>query len=143
VSIQTLSTLENAIEPYREAGYVITSQTDSAITLRAPAPRFSGNLFVLSLVFMWPLAIYYLFQYNQRKDRSVCVRMTSQGRIEVTGFTLDLLNRDRQRQAASKRLLIVLSLVLLGIICALLLIGLYQRVDLSEIDHNAHLHQTR
>ena len=96
MSIQTLSALENAIEPYRQSGYVITSQTGSAITLRAPAPYFSGNLFVVSLIFMWPLAIYYLFQYNQRKGRTVCVRMTSQGHIEATGYTLDLMQRERE-----------------------------------------------
>lgn len=127
MSIQTLSALENAIEPYREAGYVITSQTDSAITLRAPAPPFSGNLFVVSLVFMWPLAIYYLFQYNQRKDRSVCVRLTSQGQVEETGFTLDLLDRDQQRQASFRRLYIRLFIALLVIITSLFLLALYQR----------------
>lgn len=127
MSIQTLSALENAIEPYRQAGYVIASQTDSAITLRAPAPPFSGNLFVVSLVLMWPLAVYYLFQYNQRKDRSVCVRLTSQGHIEEIGFTLDLLSRDRQRQASLRRLYIRLFLVLMGIVSCLLLLALYQR----------------
>lgn len=126
MSIQTLSALENAIEPYREAGYLITSQTDSAIILRAPVPKFSGNLFVVSLVFMWPLAVYYLLQYNRYRDRTVCVRMTSQGQIEEIGFTLQLLDRERQQQASSKRLLLVLSLVLLGVVCGLLLISLYQ-----------------
>jgi hypothetical protein len=123
--------LENAAEPYREAGYVITSQTGSAITLRAPAPYFSGNLFVVSLILMWPLAIYYLFQYNQRKDRTVCVRLTSQGQIEETGFTLDLLNRDRQRQKSLKRLYVRLFWVLLGIIICLSLLALYQSTKIG------------
>jgi hypothetical protein len=118
--------LENAAEPYRKAGYVITSQTGSAITLRAPTPNFSGNLFVVSLVLIWPLAIYYLFLYNQRKDRTVCVRLTSQGHIEETGFTLDLLNKDRQRQESLRRLYIRLFLALLGIVVILSLLALYQ-----------------
>jgi hypothetical protein len=131
VSIQTLSALENAIEPYRQSGYVITSQTDSAITLRAPAPYFSGNLFVVSLIFMWPLAVYYLFQYNQRKDRAVCIRLTSQGYIEEIGFTIDLLNRDRQRQESLRRLYVRLFLVLLGIIICLSLLALYQSTKIG------------
>lgn len=123
MSIQTLSALENAIEPYRQAGYVITAQTDSAITLRAPAPYFSGNLFVVSLVFIWPLAIYYLFQYNQRKGRTVCVRMTSQGQIEATGFTLDLIEREReQRRLFHQRLYWVLLLLALVIAISVILI---------------------
>jgi hypothetical protein len=117
--------LENAIEPYRQAGYVIASQTGSAILLRAPAPYFSGNLFVVSLVFMWPLAIYYLFQYNQRKDRTVCVRLTSQGQIEETGFTLNLLDRDKKRQESLRRLYIRLFLLLLGIVVCLSLLALF------------------
>jgi hypothetical protein len=80
---------------------------------------------------MWPLAIYYLFQYNQRKDRSVCVRLTSQGHIEETGFTLDLLDRDRRRQASLRRLYIRLFLVLLGIVACLFLLALYQRARIS------------
>jgi hypothetical protein len=123
--------LENAIEPYRQAGYIITSQTDSAITLRAPALPFSGNLFLVSLVLMWPLAVYYLFQYNQRKDRSVCVRLTSQGHIEETGFTLNLFNRDWQRQESLRRLYIRLFLVLLEIVACLFLLVLYQRAKIS------------
>lgn len=97
---------------------------------RACSP-FSGNLFVVSLVLMWPHAVYYLFQYNQRKDRSVCVRLTSQGHIEETGFTLDLFNRDRQRQESLRRLYIRLFLVLLGIIACLFLLILYQRAKIS------------
>lgn len=124
MSIQTLSLLENAVEPYRQAGYVITSQTDSAITLRAPAPYFSGNLFVVSLVFMWPLALYYLFQYNQRKGRTVCVRVTSQGEIEAIGFTLEQLQRERERSRVFHRqlnwVLVILALVM--VVCVVLIV---------------------
>jgi hypothetical protein len=49
VSIQTLSALENAIEPYLNAGNIITSQPEVSIALRAPARRFSWVLFLLSL----------------------------------------------------------------------------------------------
>jgi hypothetical protein len=57
VSIQTLSTLENAIEPYLGAGYLITSQTELSMTLRAPARRFSWILFLPSLILVWPAAL--------------------------------------------------------------------------------------
>ncbi|MCA1566115.1 MAG: hypothetical protein LC803_10855 [Acidobacteria bacterium] len=120
--------MENAIEPYRQSGYVITSQTDSAITLRAPAPYFSGNLFVVSLIFMWPLAVYYLFQYNQRKGRTVCVRMTSQGQIEATGFTLDLMQREREGQRLfHKRLYWALLLMAVVIASGLILLVFTQQ----------------
>jgi hypothetical protein len=74
---------------------------------------------------MWPLAIYYLFQYNQRKDRTVCVRLTSQGQIEETGFTLNLLDRDKKRQESLRRLYIRLFLLLLGIVVCLSLLALF------------------
>jgi hypothetical protein len=115
--------LENAIEPYREAGYVITSQTDSAITLRGPAPDFSWGLFVIGLFLLWPVAIYYWIRFNSRRDLSVCVRLTSQGQVEATGFTLDQLKGERQRQLSTRRLYSVLVLlVLLTIAVALLFV---------------------
>jgi hypothetical protein len=75
---------------------------------------------------MWPLAIYYLFQYNQRKDRTVCVRLTFQGQIEAIGFTLDLFDKDRQRQEWLRRLYTRLFLALLGVIICLFMLALYQ-----------------
>ena len=121
MSIQRLSELENAIEPYRRAGYVIISQTDSAITLRAPTPRFSWGLFALGLVLLWPVAIYYWLHFNYRRDRSTCVRLTSQGQIEATGFTLSLMEEEQQRQLSYKRLYTVLFLLVLLIIGGALL----------------------
>jgi predicted membrane metal-binding protein len=101
VSIQTLLTLENAIEPYRQAGYVIIFQSDSAITLRPPSPKFAWGRFMLGLFLLWPLAVVYLIRFNQWRDRCVCVRLTSQGQIEATGFTLDLLETEGRRQFLS------------------------------------------
>lgn len=122
VSIQTLSALENAIEPYREAGYVITAQTNSAITLRPPVPEFSWGWFTVSLFLLWPVAVVYLIRFNRWRDRSVCVRLTSQGRIEIIGFTLDLLERESQRQFNIKPSYVVVVLLLLGIIGGLFFI---------------------
>jgi hypothetical protein len=115
VSIQTLSALENAIEPYRQAGYVISIQTESAITLRAPARKFSWTLFVISLVLLWPVAVIYLIRFNQQKDRSVCVRITSQSQIETSGFTLDMLEKEQQRRS-----FVALFLIISGVIVGLL-----------------------
>jgi hypothetical protein len=108
--------LENAIEPYRRARYVITSQTDSAITLRAPVRPFSWALFLTALFLLWPVAVVYLIRFNQRRDRSVCVRITSQGQIEASGFTLDLLERERQPRPAFTPSRIALFLLILGVI---------------------------
>lgn len=121
MSIQTLSALENAIEPYCRAGYIITSQTDSAIILRAPTPNFSWGLFAVGLFLLWPVAIYYWLRFNHSKERNVCVRITSQGGVEATGFTLDLLEREQQRQLSSKRLYTVIFLLVLLIIGGALL----------------------
>lgn len=117
MSIQTLAILENAIEPYRQAEYVITYQSDLAITLRPPTPEFSWSKFILGLFLLWPAALVYLIRFNMWRDRSVCMRLTSQGQIEVTGFTLGLLEKEGQGQfpfSASRVLLFLLILVLLG-----------------------------
>jgi hypothetical protein len=103
VSIQTLSALENAVEPYRQAGYVIIFQSDLAITLHAPVRQFSWALFLTGLFLLWPVAIVYLIRFNQQKDRTVCVRITSQGQVEASGYTLDLLETECQRRSAVKQ----------------------------------------
>lgn len=115
MSIQALSALENAVGPSRRAGYVITAQTDSSITLRAPARKFSWVFFVASLVLLWPVAVVYLIWFNQRGDRTVCVRITSRGGTEESGFTLDLLERERRRVFIMRFLLI--SAAVIGLLC--------------------------
>lgn len=116
MSIQTLAALENAIEPYRLAGYVITAQTDSAITLRAPARKFSWAFFVLSLILLWPVAVVYLIWFNQRRDRTACVRITSRSETEELGFTLDLLERERRRRRFIT-LFLLISAIVIGLLC--------------------------
>lgn len=119
MSIQTLSALENAIEPYCQAGYVLTSQNDMAMTLRAPARKFSWLFFLISLLIVWPIAVIYLVWFNQRRDRTVCVRATSQGQIEETGFVLALLVRERRKQ----RIIYLIFALLVGMLITLLVIG--------------------
>lgn len=101
MSIQTLAALENAIEPYRRAGYVIIFQSDSAITLRPPAPNFAWGRFILGMFLLWPVAVVYLIRFNMRRDRCVCIRLTSQGNVEAMGFTLDLLERENKSYSLS------------------------------------------
>jgi len=93
---QVLATLEQAIEPYRRAGFVITSQSEGAITLVQPRAKFSYLLFIL-LLLIWPLAVLYLISVNNQRERSVCLRVTSQGQIEESGYTLEVLKRERKR----------------------------------------------
>ena len=121
VSIQTLSALENAIEPYLDAGYAITSQSDWAITLRAPVRKFSWIFFLFTLIFMWPVAIIYVVWFNQHRDRTVSIRFTSEGYLEERGFILDLLLKERRRQKVFSIIFIVLVTLLAVAISFLIL----------------------
>lgn len=94
-----LAALEEAIEPYRRAGFVITSQSEGAITLVYPRARFNYFLFII-LLLVWPLAVLYLISFNNRRERRVCLRVTSQGHIEESGYTLAIAKRDRKREQA-------------------------------------------
>src|SRR5205085_12473583 len=75
----------------------ITSQSEGAITLTQPREKFSYLLFLFLLI-IWPLAILYLVYFNTRSIKSVCVRVTSQGEIEASGYTLKMVERERRRE---------------------------------------------
>jgi nitrate reductase NapE component len=94
---QTLVILEQAIEPYRKEGFIVTSQLEGAITLIYPSKKFSYLAFIFWLVVFWPIAAIYLISYNNQKDRSVCIRITSQGLIEESGYTLKVIESERRR----------------------------------------------
>jgi hypothetical protein len=104
MSIQILSILKNAVEPYRQAGCVITFQTDCVITLHASIRQFSWTLCLISRLLLCPLAIVYWPRFNQQKDRTVCVGVTSQGQIEATGYTLDVLESESHNNYLSGHL---------------------------------------
>lgn len=93
----TLAALEQAIEPYRRSGFVVVSQSEGAITLSAPPERFSYLLFFITLVLFWPVAVIYLVSFNSHKNRQVCVRVTAQGQIEETGYTFEVIAKERRR----------------------------------------------
>lgn len=116
---QTLITLEQAIEPYRLKGFTVTSQSEGAITLSPPPERFSYSIFFITLVLFWPVAVVYLVSFNSRKNRQVCVRLTSQGHIEETGYTLEALARDRGR---GLRLLLIAVVIPVVLVFGLLLL---------------------
>lgn len=122
MSIQTLSALENAIEPYRQAGYVITYQADSAITLRPPVPKFSWGRCMVSLFLLWPLAVFYLVKFNLWRDRSVCVRVTSQGQIEATGFTIEQMEKEGRQPLSFRPSRVLIFILMLGIVGGLIFI---------------------
>ena len=115
----TLAELERAIEPYRRKGFTVTSQSEGAITLAPPPERFSYLIFFITLVLFWPVAVIYLVSFNSRKNKQVCVRLTSQGHIEETGYTLEALARDRRWGARLLLIAVVISVVL---VLALLLL---------------------
>jgi hypothetical protein len=111
----TLAHLEQAIEPYRRAGFVVTSQSETAITLALPPERFSYLLFTV-LLLIWPLAVIYLVSYSTQRQRSVCLRSTSQGYIEVSGYTLEAIARERRRGKLTYRLILAFVIIILVIL---------------------------
>lgn len=108
-----LAQLEQAIEPYRRAGFVVTSQSEGAITLTLPPERFSYLLFII-LLLVWPLAVIYLVYHNSQKGKSVCLRVTSQGYIEESGYTLEVVERERRRR-------IIIGVLLFSIVAVAIL----------------------
>lgn len=112
MSSRTLDALEKAVEPYHHAGFIVVSQSEDALTLAYLSERFNYLLFVIFLLVFWPIAIFYLISFNNRRGRIVTIRITTEGYIEESGYTLDLIAR-RHRQEHWIGLIIIGILVLL------------------------------
>lgn len=119
----TLSVLENAIEPYLQAGYVVTAQSDWSITLAGRPKRFSYLGFILALLVFWPAAVIYLVVHNNRRERSICLRITSDGYLEESGYTIETAAAERRREQR----VIVLVTLLSAFAVAILLLFLTNR----------------
>jgi hypothetical protein len=117
---QGLAAIEQAIEPYRRKGFVITSQSEGAITLSPPTKRFNYLLFLITLLLFWPVAVLYLINFNSQKGKSVCIRITSQGEIEESGYTLEAIEKSRKRQLMTNLFIIVGTVAFMIIILRLL-----------------------
>lgn len=117
---ERLAALEDAAQPYIDSGYIVMSQTDSSLTLVRPRPRFSVILFVIMLIVFWPIAIIYSAVNRSRRDKAICLRITSMGEIEATG---DVLNGKRQGLSNKTFILIVVAVV---IVAALVLVRILQ-----------------
>jgi ABC-type spermidine/putrescine transport system permease subunit II len=117
----TLAELEQAAEPYRRAGFAVTSQSEGALTLAPPTKKFSYLFFIFTLILLWPVAVVYLISFNNRKGKSVCLRITSRGYIEESGYTLRAMARERKRI----RLINALLFALLGVIILIILTRVY------------------
>ena len=115
MDITALHTLEEAMEPYRQAGYMIVSQTDSSITLIGRARSFSYIGFFIGLLICWPLAVLYLVMYNRARNTRVCLRITAGGWVEASGYTLTAYEAER-RYARRVRLLVTAGVALTVII---------------------------
>lgn len=109
---QILAKLEQSIEPYRRAGFVITSQSEGAITLVLPRAKFSYLLFII-LLLVWPLALIYLISFNNKGEKRVCLRVTSQGQIEESGYTLAAAERDRKREQLFYSIILIILIIVL------------------------------
>lgn len=121
---ETLAALEQAIEPYRRKGFVVTSQSEGAITLTFPPERFSYLLFIL-LLLIWPIAVLYVISHNTQRYKSVCLRITSQGYIEVSGYTLGVMARERKRR-------IFISVLLFSLVAVVILFILLRVYFMGE-----------
>lgn len=117
---QELVVLEQAIEPYRRSGFIVTSQSDGAITLALPPEKFSYVLFIILLA-VWPLAVLYLISYNNQRGKSVCLRITSQGYVEASGYTLKAIAREKRR----RKFITLLFIVILAVVLLFILIRVY------------------
>jgi hypothetical protein len=122
---QSLAILEQAIEPYRQAGYVVASQSEGVIVLTHPPGSFNYLFFFLSLIFFWPLAVYYVVSFNNRTNRNVYIRITSDSYIEESGYTLDVVASERRRERWV--VLIAIGIFLLLTLSALLILLTPQR----------------
>jgi glucan phosphoethanolaminetransferase (alkaline phosphatase superfamily) len=114
---QILATLEQAMEPYRQAGFILTFQSEGAITLAYPRAKFNYLLFLI-LLLVWPLALLYLISFNNRGSKGACLRVTSQGQIEESGYTLAAAERDRKR---GKMFYSIILAILIAILIFLIL----------------------
>jgi ABC-type spermidine/putrescine transport system permease subunit II len=120
---QTLSLLEEAIEPYRRAGFVVTSQSEGSINLTLPPEKFSYLIFVVTLLLVWPVAVVYLVSFNNQRGRSVCLRITSQGYVEASGYTLGAVERERKH----RRLVALMVCALIASVLLILILALWVR----------------
>src|ERR1051326_4727645 len=119
---QRLSLLEQAIEPYRREGFVVISQSEGAITLAYLPEGINYWLFIILLLLFWPAAVFYLISLNNRRNRSVCLRITSHGDIEESGYTLALAIKERRRERVIW-IAVIGALILLVFSAILLLIA--------------------
>jgi hypothetical protein len=118
MSSDQLAALEHAVEPYIDAGYRVFSQTDTSLTLMRARPRLSVTVLIILLIVFWPAAIIYSVASRNRRDRVVCLRITSQGYIEETGDTLESTGR---RISLETAILIVLSVIAATVLLFLLI----------------------
>lgn len=115
---EQLAALEGAAQPYIDSGYVVMSQTDSSLTLVRPRPRFSVILFLVLLIVLWPTAIIYSAVNRSKRDKAVCLRITSRGEIETTG---DVLNGEKRGISFAVLLTIVIAVSTLTAVALILI----------------------
>jgi hypothetical protein len=73
---------------------------------------------IILLIVFWPAAIIYSIVSRNRRDRVVCLRITSQGYIEETGDTLENI---APRVNTLTAILIVVSSVVVTLLLLLLI----------------------
>jgi len=109
--MDVLARLEHTAEPYRQSGYIITSQAATSITLCQTQRSFSAPFYVALRLIFWPIALLYLGRAFNRRERVVCLRLTSQGVIEEDGYTLEHARRERQHTAIFTSICLIIMLL--------------------------------
>ena len=72
-------------------------------------------------VLVWPLALLYLISFNNRGSKRVCLRVSSQGQIEESGYSLEVLKRERKRARQIDYFVILPIVIVLFALSVLLL----------------------
>jgi hypothetical protein len=114
--MNVIARLEQAAEPYRQRGYIITSQAATSITLCQTQRSFSTPLYVALRLIFWPVALLYLGRAFNRRERVVCLRLTSQGMIEEDGYTLEHARHERQRMLIFMTICLIMLLTVVAVI---------------------------
>lgn len=119
---ENLAALEEAVRPYRERGYMITQQNEMSMTLVGPREPLNLVTLALLLIFFWPGGLIYLIANRNQGERAAFFRLTSDGKIEVSGYTLTALEAEERRQARSQKIWWTVAVVLIGLILLILLL---------------------
>jgi len=112
--------LEDAIKPYQQKGFKILHQSEMSITMGLQK-RMDGCLFVVLILIFFPGAI--LYAIMSYRTETVHFRVTSQGKVETSGYRLrtEAEKQTKQRNHSIEQRDILIAIGLLTTIFIILL----------------------